>query len=548
MKKSLFVMLLLYCFFLVADRAYGVRERTIILGSDSSWQAMERRHGVTEAPRIRPHPVLVLAGNTGDDAFLDLSLSFNETRPERFADSQGRYDVSASPALRAAPAQWSRSGTGAALFTGTGAATEEPLVIRPRPDSRLWSRQALFAPGSHIQDFSIEFWLYPQVIENGAQIASWISYKPNGQGAYTFQRIQCVIVRNRIQWTFGDFFSSPDGQDHLSLTLSGPPLFPRTWSHHLIRFDSSIGLLEYWVDGDLEAAAFATASGRESGEVYTPVIGENGRWVLGAHFSGMMDVFRVHGRHLENLPLARYHSQGGRVESHTLDLGRVNSRLIRVESSGGRTTGITGSARNEYVGNRALNFADHSAIYLFVRVSNELYRWDDSPWIPVRSGAELPPALRGRFVQVAAEFFPSLDGQTSPYLSELRVIYHAAEPPPPPTQLVAVARDGYVELSWRASPSREIGGYLVYFGTSPGEYFGDHAILDNMVWTSPIDVGNRTQVRIEGLTNGTLYFFAVAAYNRSLGLGDEGRLAAPQPGEFSREVVARPLPRPAGDR
>jgi len=121
------------------------------------------------------------------------------------------------------------------------------------------------------------------------------------------------------------------------------------------------------------------------------------------------------------------------------------------------------------------------------------------------------------------------------------VVYHAAEPPPPPSQLVAVARDGAVELSWRASPSRELGGYFVYFGTAPGEYFGEHAIIDNMVRASPIDVGNRTSVRIDGLTNGTLYFFAVAAYNRPQTSNDGARIVLPESGEFSREVAARPL-------
>jgi len=258
----------------------------------------------------------------------------------------------------------------------------------------------------------------------------------------------------------------------------------------------------------------------------------------------MMDVFRVHSRHIENPALARYASRGGRVESRPLDLGRANSRLVKIEAFGGRTTGMTGGARNEYVGNGALSFSDHSALNFFVRVSNELYRWDDSPWIPVRPGAELPNTLRGRFVQVAADFHPSADGQTSPYLSELRVIYQAAEPPLPPTHLMAVARDGAVELSWRASLSRNIGGYFVYFGTAPGEYFGDRAIVDNVIQASPINVGNRTSIRIEGLTNGTLYFFAVAAFDRPLTSNDGAWMAFPEPGEFSREVAARPLRMP----
>jgi hypothetical protein len=164
-------------------------------------------------------------------------------------------------------------------------------------------------------------------------------------------------------------------------------------------------------------------------------------------------------------------------------------------------------------------------------------------------------------MQMAVDFYTSADGETSPYLSELRVIYSAAEPPPPPVHVAAVAKDGAVELSWKASPSRDVNGYMVYYGTSRGEYFGDHAILGSTVRLSPIDVGNRSSVRIDGLTNGTLYYFAVAAYDKP-GTQDRGaQVVLPEPGrqivepdrvmqpgrqvtqsgEFSREVAARPL-------
>jgi hypothetical protein len=144
-------------------------------------------------------------------------------------------------------------------------------------------------------------------------------------------------------------------------------------------------------------------------------------------------------------------------------------------------------------------------------------------------------AIQGRYIQLAVDFYPGWDGETSPYLSELRVIYMLAEPPLPPTRVVATARDGAVELSWRASSSRDVTGYLVYYGTASGEYFGREGI-QSFSGTSPIDVGTRTSVRIDNLKNGTLYYFVVAAYNN---LG--AYTALPEPGEFSREIAARPL-------
>ena len=537
MKNKPFVLTLLYCFFLFPGSIYGISEKTITLGSTASWSLVETRQGVIEAQQIRPHPVLVLsAGPVGRASTPDLSLSFDEGHPSRFADSQGRYDVTVSPSVTVAAAPWSRAGAGAALFTGQPGV--EPIVVRPRGN-------ALFAPGSFVRDFSIEFWLFPQNLSTGEQVLLWNSAKPDGRGGFTYQNIQGFISRNRLQWTFTDFFFSPGQTSSRSISLSGPPLLPRIWSHHLIRFDADLGLLEYLVDGRVEAIEYTTSTGREGGQVYTPVIGENCRLVLGSRFSGMMDEFRIYSFRLESPLLTKYSERGGRVETRTLDLGHVNSRVQRIEAFGGRTENMQSvrtvslRPRNEYVGNNRLSFSDHAEISFFIRVSNNPHRWDNAQWVPFIPGMDL--AIQGRFIQIAADFYPSWDGETSPYLSELRVIYRAAELPLPPTRVIATARDGAVELSWRASSTRDVQGYLVFYGTVSGEYFGGGGILGSSQ-TSPIDAGNNTSIRIDNLKNGTLYFFVVAAYNTlETSRFCEAWTALPEPGEFSREVAARPL-------
>ena len=560
MKYKFFILALLYCFFLFHGSVYGVGERTITLGSAASWNLVEHRQGVVEASQIRPHPVFVLSSasvlranetvsHTAQAALAapvalaapDLFLSFDEGHPSRFADSQRRYDVTVSPLMSVAAAPWSRSGAGAALFSGHAAG--EPIVVIPRAN-------ALFAAGSHIRDFSIEFWLFPQEMGSGEQILLWNSTKPDGQGSFIYQSIRSYVSRNRLHWAFTDFFFSPGQTGSRSISFSGSPLVPRTWSHHLIRFNANLGLLEYLVDGRIEAVEHTTATGRERGQIYTPVIGDNPRFVLGSRFSGMMDEFRIFDFPLEAPPLTRYQSIGGRIETAILDLGHVNSRIERIEAFGGRTEnrqrGSTGNLftvgsqpRNEYVGNGRLLFSDHAEIRLFLRISNDRHSLDNAPWLPFTAGASL--TNQGRFVQVAAVFYPSADGETSPFLSELRVVYRAAEMARPPTRVVATPMDGAVELSWRPSSSRDVKGYLVFYGIASGEYFGRGGILGAMR-TSPIDAGNNTSIRIDNLNNGTLYFFVVAAYNYldMSRFGEEGR-PIPEPGEFSREVAARPL-------
>ena len=543
-------MLAVYCYFLFSGSAYGIGEKIFTLGSANSWEFVEKKLGVTEASQIRPYPVLVLFdGETrsgsvihDNEDLLDLSLSFDENRPEFFSDSCNRYDVFVSPGLSAAAAPWYRAGTGAAMFSGESA-NNAPLVLKP-------GKTALFAPGSRLRDFSIEYWLYPLGIENGGQIVTWASSREDEKGQYINQDIRCVTIKSRYQWTFENFFFSPDGKDRKSIVFSGPAVVPKTWSHHLIRFDADLGLLEYLVNGRLEALEYTSSSGREGGEVFTPVIGENCRLELGNRFTGVMDEFRIHRNYLGNAVLARYTS-GGRIETHTLDLGAFDSRVTKIEAFGGRTSNTAGRVQNEYAGNGILRFQDHAEMRFFIRCSNSPFRWNDVAWVPVNPGVELPASMCGRYVQAAVDFYPGEYGESAPYLSELRIVYQTAEPPSPPAQLMAVAKDGAVELSWRPSSSRDIGGYLVYFGTARGEYFGEHAILGSDVFNSPVDAGNRTSIRIEGLRNGTLYYFAVASYgspvNGSSSIGDIKAAASllhdtiPLPGEFSREVAVRPL-------
>jgi hypothetical protein len=415
-------------------------------------------------------------------------------------------------------------------------------VLRPKGE-------ALFGAGKTIGDFSIEFWLFPMNMENGEQVLTWTSSKPGGRGASIAQRIECEAVKNRLQWTFLDLFSNADGTGGKTISLTGSVVLPRTWSHHLIRFNADLGLLEYLVDGRLEALEYTTSSGREGGDVYVPVIGEGGRFVLGGRLAGIIDEFRIYSLYLESPKLVKYPPEGGKVESRTLDLGGGRSQILKIEALGGRISDSPNSRflpENTYAGNTSLRFADHSEIQFFIRANDTPYRWNSIPWVPVEPGADLSENLSGgdlsgRYIQVAAAFYPSGDGEITPYLDELRISYRTAEPPRPPTQLSAIARDGAVELSWRASPGRDVGGYLIYYGTSSGEYFGDHGILGDTVAavlpavSSPVNVGNRTSVRIEGLKNGTLYYFAAAAYSAE----DGGH---PEPGVFSREAAARPLP------
>jgi hypothetical protein len=540
-------------FFCVCGSLHALGEETLVIGGRTGWDNVVTRQGVAETPAVRPAPVMALTSggqtlsvNEGrfpqspaGESGIDLNLGFDEGRPDLFADKTGRYLVTANPPASAVNRRRARAGTGAIHFAGSvsgnfpaAAMNAEPLVITPLLP------QALLAPDRRFGDFTLEFWLNGENMENGEQILFWSSTRLSAGGSHVVQRIQASVSRNRLDWIFQDFFADSRDQKRLSLSFNGiTPLTPQIWSHHLIRFDSNTGFLEYLVDGQTESIVYATPSGREGGEVFTPVTGQGSRLILGNRFAGMMDEFRLYGTFAGDPPLQKYPRGGGRFETRFLDLGDGRNEVLRIEARGGRVShpaGKTTNGRERVItavpaGNRAFSFPDDSAIRFFVRTSETPFPPNPGgiAWIPFEPGTELRN-FRGRYLQLAAEFYPSGDGETTPYLEELRIVYIPDNPPRPPSVITALPRDGAVELSWNNSADRDTEGYLVYYGTSRGDFFGEDAILG----VSPINVGKRNSVRIEGLSNGVLYFFAISAYDR---------IDPVHVGEFSREVSARPL-------
>jgi hypothetical protein len=522
MKRTFFSILVMYG---LAAAVYGVGEKSLLIGAGAGWEAMVTRSGVLELGLARPHPVLALssAESAMPSPEADLRLSFDEQRKEDFADSCGKWLVISSSGVKAVSSPWDRRGGGAARFEGlAGNAGEGPLVVIP-------GRDALFAAQNRVGSFTLEFWLYPLNLESGEKILNWTSSTPGGQGNYLVRGIMCMVSKNTLRWDFVDFFESPSGGESMSLTLTGPALTPKSWSHHLIRFDGQTGLLEYLVDGNLSALDYAARGGREGGEVFTPLMGGGGSFVIAGRFSGLIDEFNISGdtHDVTAAALVKYR-KGGRAETRTLDLGDASARVLRIEAGGGWTRG---GAKSFYAGKNQCRFDDYSELALYVRAGSTPYNWDGIPWVKVTPGTELDESVKGRFIQAAVDFFPSGDGETSPYLDELCIVYRTGGPIDPPSWVSAAAKDGEVEISWRETPSKELGGYLVYFGASGGEYLGSYAIVNGKRVVSPIDAGYLTSVKIEGLENGILYYFAVASYDKNVR----------EPGEFSRETAARPV-------
>ncbi len=527
---------LVVSFFLMFSLVDAQQYPVLRLGGTEGWSLVEERWGIREEVR-GGSSFLVLSSVTGGASFpatVDLALSFDESAPSQYRDQQGRYDLMVGSSVLAGGSSQAWRGAGVAVFgalegnqgnPGGGSGNlQGPADGRPLNSSvgiKVFPRQdALFRGPRQIQDFSIEFWLYPYTMENGQQILDWSGIHQRPDGKQVFQRIRCQITRNRLEWIFQDFFVSPDERQGTTISLRGltTPL-PKSWSHHLIRYESKTGLLEYLVNGQIEGIAYTTSTGREGGTLYAPLVGRSGEFILGQRYTGAMDEVVIHSVYVERPVLSRLPPAGGYAVSRPLDLGSPNSRLLRLDATAYPKIEDRGVSSTPWLA---------PEIRLYVRMLDAPIEGGEEEWIPVRPGIPLGSEFpRGRYVQIRAEFYASSDGKQSPSLQEIRLSYEPDRPPPPPSQLVAIPRNGAVELRWKPSADTDVAGYVVYYGMASGEYFGTDAAQG----PSPIRLGPTTSVVIEGLQNGRVYYFAVAAYDSA---------QPPQEGELSREVAARP--------
>ncbi len=500
-------------FFILFFASAFSETKTVTLGGKAGWPALASSVGLSRGKGRLGYEALALSSEllasesaagslpgldarTGDPSAAgdDLYLSFDS---RDVTDATGNYATVSSTFVPVGSSK-ARRGNGAALCNTDGSG----LVLKGSPRS-------IFGVAGQLGSFGVDFWLYPSVTENGDVLFQWRSSRVS-DGQPMYQYIRASLAKGRVEWKFSNVWTKTGGQP-IELSLAGGRvLVPGTWSHHALSYDASTGLLEYDVDGSVEAIAYATSTGGESGDVFPAFLGTPADIALCPRYSGLIDEFRLRRSPLRldsldarHATLDRFSSGGGRFVSNPVDSGAANSSLTSISAVTSEPGG-TGTA-------------------FFVRAGDNFYSWtDDYPaWIPVESGETLI-GIAGRYFQVSGELYPDGTGSVSPSVTSVTLSIEEDSPPWPPARLAAVAGDGSVSLSWPASVDADVKGYLVYYGGRPGEY------LDS---GSPIDVGSARSCTVEGLKNGKLYYFSVAAYDAA---------GSRDPGELSAETNARP--------
>ena len=403
---------LLAIFSLVLCFSPGCLEQEIVLGreQDRSWEGFELDGIIAVQGRWNSQDLLLKPDEYAPDDRTEFLLHFNEGPP--FHDDSGRYSVQQVEGLRSTTA--ARLGVGAAAFTSD----RQRIILVPVQNPVEW------------QDFSLEFWLYPANLLDGEIVLTWIGKKIDSgaseggapdstsagrtsadrtsAGHLLPQSFSCTVMDRRLKWEFDSFFGN------LHIELEGlSPLLPRSWHHHIIRYDNTSGLFEYLVDGTPEDVVYVTDTGREGGSVVPPDILERGKIILGDRFTGLLDELRMSSAFIREPRLTSYSDTSGTGTSGIIDTRHPGSRVISIQAV--YTT----------PGNSAITFA---------------YRTFDTwagfgepgeTWLPFVPGAEMSADTRGRYLQVRVELFPDGSRMQSPSLSEVRITYEPNLPPSP---------------------------------------------------------------------------------------------------------------------
>ena len=487
-----------FCLLLIGFIRPVFCEQTMILGGKQGWGGVSYTRNVTLGSGRYGYDSYMLEEQTiHPDSGTDLLLSFENGT---VIDETGNYEVDSTDVFvgnnsaRGEKAALSRSETSGIHMTGS--------------PSSIFGRQGL--TGS----FTIEFWLCPLASGNGELIFSWRSSR-NLESYSLYQSISASVYGGKMVWNFTNVFDTMS-EENSAYTLHGvSALIPGTWSHHEMTFDEDMGMIEYKMNGITEDVCFVTSTGSERGTVFEAHLGVPASINICPLYTGWIDNFciRRDSSSNDNVPFL-YPYEGGRFETNLFTLGKNGSKLLSVDA----LSTVPPETWVEY----------------YVRSSESPFDWSETqPEWKVFTPGESLSDVDGVWFQLAADLYTDGACSISPSVSEFTITYEEYELPVMPYNLKAVAGDGYVDLSWSGTAGNSLSntaGYILYYGKRPGEYLGNDAAEGS----SPIYVGNKESIRISGLENGKIYYFAVAGVS----------VSSPQLiGPLSSEVYARPLHR-----
>lgn len=506
-EKMLVLLLAAVC----GVNALFAEETHFTLGGRNGWPEAQTADGITSGTGRFGWQSIELATNARTlNSYTDLLVSFEDVGGFRAVDTAGNYTVVSNTLVQAGSAN---VGKAAALSRGESGG----LVLHAKPN-------ALFGSSGYMGSFTIEFWLSPSIAENGEKVFSWRSSR-NVNSYPMYQMITASFFSNHLEWDFTNVFSGYTQDKGEIKLISYRTIIPDKWAFHQISFDDETGLLEYKIDGQTEALRYITATGRENGSIFSPVMGVPADIEICSNYTGCIDDFRILRCPERMLPEEEKAGSFYGYDKYKNSVGRFVSQPILTS---------TGSVLNSI--SALTSIPDQTDVRFYVRAGDNHFNWTDSypAWKPVAVGERIE-GVAGLYLQLAMELFTDGSQSKTPSVTSVTLNYQEKKPPLPPFGIHAVAGDGTVTVSWQQTPDETAGGYFVWYGTRPGEYLGRAAVEG----ASPVDARKESTITLTGLENGRIYYFAVSSYAK-----DNKKVN----GILSEEVWARPAKKSAAKR
>ncbi len=468
----------------------------INIGGATGWDKIETWANIELIEGKRGYTSLGLKSAIyNSNGLTDLLIHFDDSE---IVDSSGNYLIK----TQIENTYLKRSiGNGSGVFRGS----KESITLYPEPG-------AIFSGNEVLDNFSIEFWLNPSRFSENPILISYQGTLRDEKGDIAAQELSCSIENRKLIWKLNNIFFTEEKNTNIELQgLSS--IIPDVWHHHLLRFDGSSGLIEYLIDGRLEAIQYASKTGTEDGTIFFPLISSSGNnhLTIGKNFTGYMDELRITKDFIQNPVLNRYQETSGTSVTQIIDLGRSNSILKKI------------TIEHE--------IPKDSAIFFNYNISDNLeLMFDESNWIGFHPPEMLISKNKGRYLRIKMDIQTDGEEIRTPSISEINVTYEKNLKPLAPSFFHGTGKENAVTLSWPKMSEPDIEGYLIYYGTSKGVYFGSEAIEGS----SPLTIQGKeiTNITIHGLEYGKLYHFAIAAFD---GAGPE------YPGLLSKEITVRPI-------
>jgi Concanavalin A-like lectin/glucanases superfamily/Fibronectin type III domain len=466
------------------------------IGGSSGWGKIEQLTNIDLIEGKGKGSILQLKSAVySQNDFTDLLIHFDDTR---IIDVTGNYQIEAN--IENTHIE-KFMGNGSGVFRGE----EESLNLYP-------GKKAIFSGNNPVDSFSIEFWLKPSRFSENPILLSYQGILRDNKRNLIPQELLCSMDNRKLSWKLNNIFYSEER--NIDIQLNGlSTIIPDEWHHHLLRFDADTGIIEYLLDGVLEAIQYASKTGTEDGSIFYPLLSSswNTHLVLGKNYVGYMDELRISREYIQDPVLYRYQGISGNIVSKIIDLERSYSIIKKINI--------------EYE-----NPMD-SAIFFYYNISNNLeIMYDETNWVEFSPGEILISKNMGKYLKVKMNLLSDGEEILTPIVSNIQITYEKNLQPLAPSYLHGIGKENSVALTWPNMIEADIKGYILYYGTKKGVYFGNEAIEG----PSPLIVLGKesTSLTVNGLTNGKLYHFAIAAFD------DAG---IEYPGILSTEITCRPV-------